>query len=289
VKIEKVLDCIYFKHTAPVYGEYVETVYNERLKAKATGDAVRDYSMKIFANSLYGKAAEYGEVLTVVPRWLAQKHPDDYEIVGSYGVRKTPGKPALYTNFIWSAYVTAGARMRLHEYLVRLNALYCDTDSVFSHEKMPFSKKLGALSHEDTSPFLEVLGPKTYKTKNKTRMKGIPADAWGAEMVENEDGFLEFQFTPIKDMDHLPREVFFTEVSRFRGSIRRGMLPNSWGIGEKAVKLLPEDRKRHFYKDGSSRPMTVDEINAIRPPWVGVENLPFFEIEGQVKVKRRRA
>jgi hypothetical protein len=287
VKVEKILDCVYFLDSAYVYRDYVDEIYGERLKAKASGDAVRDFMMKIFGNSLYGKAAEFGEVLTVAPKWM--QTDKDYEEYGKYAARKQDGKPALYTNFVWSAYITAMSRCKLHAELVRLNALYCDTDSVFSFTPIGKTNELGALSHDGESPFIEILGPKTYKMKGKTRMKGIPAEAWGAEMVETEDGFTEFRFTPIRDMEQLPRKVFFTEVSRFRGSIRKGCLPNSWGIGQKSVKLLPEDRKRHFYKDGTSRPLTVEEVNAIRPPWSEVVSLPYFEGEGEFKVTRRRA
>jgi hypothetical protein len=286
VTVERIVDSIYFIEAVPVFKEYVETIYEERLRAKAAGDQVRQYTMKIFGNSLYGKPAQIGEILTIAPRWM-RKEPQ-FEEYGCYAARRQDGKPAIYTNFVWAAYITSGSRCKLHGHLVRLDALYCDTDSVYSYTKVEPTKELGALNYEDSSPYFEVLGPKTYKTKTKTRMKGIPADAWGAEMVKSPDGNWEFTFKPIHDMERLPKEVFFTEVSRFRGAIRAGALPNSWGIGEKTLRLYPEDRKRFFYADGSSRPLTVEEVRAIKTPWAGVVELPFFKCEGEIRVKRRK-
>jgi hypothetical protein len=287
VEIVKILEGIYFKNSDFVFRDYIDDIYNRRLEYKAAGDEVGQYTMKILGNSLYGKTSQWGEVFTVAPKWvLRMKGEKGYEKYGMYAARRQEGNPALYTNFVWAAYVTSGARCILHSHLVGLHALYCDTDSVFSFKRVDKTKDLGALSYDGQSPYIEILGPKTYKMEGKTRMKGIPGEAFGADMRLTEDGYEEFTFNPIKSMDRLPREVFFTEVSRFRSAIRQGILPNSWGIGEKKIKLLPEDRKRFFYPDGTSRPLSIQEIENLRPAWAGVEELPFFEVEGIVKAKR---
>lgn len=285
VQVVRIVEGIYFKESDFVFRDYVDDIYQDRLRCKEAGDEIGAYRDKILGNSLYGKMSQIGEILTVAPKW-AVKFEKGYEKYGTYVARKQEGKPALYTNFVWAAYITSGARCLLHAHLVDLEALYCDTDSVFSFKKVPKTKDLGVLSYDGESSFLEVLGPKTYKMEGKTRMKGVPAEAFGATMRLTDDGYEEYTFQPIREMDRLPREVFFTEVSRFRSAIRCGILPNSWGIGEKKIKLLPEDRKRFFYPDGTSRPLTVMEIEELRPAWAFVETLPFFEVEGIVKAKR---
>lgn len=74
------------------------------------------------------------------------------------------GDPKLprHTNMIWGAYITAAVRCRLHAEAVRLNALYCDTDSILTTQYQPPSEKLGDLALKEVWSQGLIQGPKNY-------------------------------------------------------------------------------------------------------------------------------
>ena len=90
----------------------------------------------------------------------------------------------------WAAYLTGYARVALHRQLTagRGDAVYCDTDSVWSEgpRETNVGPGLGEWNPEGTYRGFECLGPKSYHAEvlkggqvgEVTRMKGIPAPSW---------------------------------------------------------------------------------------------------------------
>lgn len=85
----------------------------------------------------------------------------------------------IHTNIIWSAYITAGARIKLHQAILRYRALYCDTDSVVTTLPIPSSDRLGDLNYEKLWKQGFIGGPKNYsylthEGGSDAKVKGVP-------------------------------------------------------------------------------------------------------------------
>jgi hypothetical protein len=284
VEVLEVHEAVYYDHSDYVYRDYVEELYGLRLRAN---DEVDKYKYKIFLNSLYGKAGQIGEVQTICPsteKYHVDKREEGWEAYGDWIMHTEEGKPALFTNFIWAAYITSGSRCLLHRHLVELEGLYCDTDSVFTIKPIGESDKLGDLSLEETTNTLQVLGPKVYKTDTKVKVKGVPKKALAVARTFTEDGE-EYRYVPLAEVEELGRSFLFDRPIRFREGTSRGIKPNTWTFEDKNLKLLPIDMKRHFFKNGTSRPFTVEEICALRPPWAGASALPYYKFQSHPKIR----
>lgn len=189
--------CIYT--SAPLFVDYVEFFYNERLKAKADGNKVKDLLFKLMLNSLYGKFGQKGG------EWEIIGHTDregcGYEEV--YNV--TDGKWHKYKWFngilmykgedkegydsfpAIAAHVTGYARKKLFEYIMSAgykNVYYCDTDSLFVNkeglDKLSCyidKTRLGCLKNEGEKKNLCIFGAKDYIWNDGEKHKGVPKTA----------------------------------------------------------------------------------------------------------------
>jgi hypothetical protein len=250
VKVHRCLGTMVFPKSAVVFADYVGDLYARRV---ATQDTTERLAYKSLLTNLYGKFGQQGEVVRFLPSWEEEGVPTKL----GWRIARTAGEPAPYANFLWAAYITAGARVRLHTLLVEHGAIYCDTDSLFTFTEVPKRADLGALSLKYLAEWVTIRAPKVYATDRETRIKGVR----GASGLA-----LDGRFT-------------FRKPSRFRESTVRGIAPNTWAEAERHLAYTSD--KRRFAADGTSRPLTVGEITSRRLGRVKVGHLVPGDPEGK--------
>jgi hypothetical protein len=211
--IIRVKECIEFAETENPFDRYVDFCYGERLKAK---EPIQKEFWKLMLNSLYGKFGSHGQIETIFD--------DESSLVGG---------EAKYSNVIWSAYVTAYARLRLLEYLrCTSKCYYTDTDSLFTPDVLETSTELGKLKQEGTYSQAWFKGNKIYLLDGVAKAKGVPK----ANQLE----FFETGRTE------------YLKPTRFRESRKTSKAANHWLPVEKVNRLRYTKRKILF--DGSTEP-----------------------------------
>lgn len=184
---------------APIFESFVDVLYALRCEARARGDEVSTWLLKILMNSLYGKFAQRGETWeTVGPsedREVKVWREVDLKTATVRTYRKLAGvlqekrregesrdsHPAI------AAHVTAYARAALWALISAAGAgevYYVDTDSLYCSQRAfgQLSDRvepdaLGQLKHEATHDWLMVCGPKDYALPGKTIVKGVRSAA----------------------------------------------------------------------------------------------------------------
>jgi len=224
------------------FKEYIAELHG--LKVKSREKSIEYIFYKTLMNALYGKFGESNEIETYAGRL------DDYSgsldgcplIKSVNGVDYLVLKGAEITYPIYSfpviaAYVTAYGRIALHKKIVETNAIYCDTDSVFTLERPKMGSGLGEWVLKAKYDWVKFLAPKNYETPTQLKLKGVPKSA---KLTKN-------------------GKYSYKKPLRFREMLRRKekFLFNTWINVEKEVKIGKND-KRVFYIDGNSTPIRVN-------------------------------
>lgn len=238
---------------APIFRSFVDELYRLRLEAKSKNDEVMTYNLKILLNSLYGKFGQTGRVWETVRQtsdltvntWTEI----DLETHTVYSWRQFGGvvqckkqDDESYQSFpAIASHVTAYARDLLWRYFDlcgHQNVLYTDTDSLFvteagkrNLESLIHPTRLGALKHEKTFDWLEIYGPKDYRSNLGVVCKGVKATA---EWLE-------------------PNRVCQEEWKKLPGLLRLGKLSTPVII-EKEKTLYREYRKGIVTASGRVKP-----------------------------------
>lgn len=204
-KVVKIIDGIHFKKTERIFKNYVLEFYNKRLNAKSEFEK---YYYKLFLNSLYGKFAQRAFKQRLIDLSKAEKY--NGEIIGDKLLVISERERPYYSNVIWSAYVTAYARIYLHGFLKKYfsSLLYADTDSFMLTEKLPIemlSNNLGGIKLERCGK-AEIIAPKMYSIENKIVVKGVPKRA----------------------VKKLVNEYTYEKPVKLLEGLRRGLRPNKW-------------------------------------------------------------
>ena len=130
----KLLSGIEFTDICRPFDSYVETFFKKKQRARGS----QRLMYKLMLNSLYGKFSQRGEHIISEPleefRELKEP-PDDFRIWNGLVLYEEEGSIPPWGNVVWSAIITARARIRLHKEMLTINKkggriLYCDTDSV---------------------------------------------------------------------------------------------------------------------------------------------------------------
>lgn len=147
---------------------------------------------KLLGNSLYGKFAQRAEDFEYMSRADFARRLDSGTL-GAYDPERTQEFPAFdlvrvvrastypdFSNIIWSAMITAGARCKLFPHLDEGSTLYCDTDSVIGYRQYPETKSLGSLALKERYRRLVIRGNKLYAGQMDegwdAHAKGVPRD-----------------------------------------------------------------------------------------------------------------
>lgn len=227
------------------FDNYIGKLYFERKKAK---DDLLKYTYKIFMNSLYGKFAQGNERSIIEPiekfrkrkNWDRGKVFEDDRLV----LLIEKGKYPIHTNFLFSLYTTARARIRLYKLIKDIHdkggdILYCDTDSVIFDDtagiSLNYDNELGGIKLEGTFNSINIKTCKFYKLDKSIKIKGIPKL------------YQELFF----DKD----EVIYKKPLKLKEAIRRDLRPNVW-IDFKKVKILNYD-KGIILKSGYVEPVKL--------------------------------
>lgn len=186
-------------HHAPIFSDYVDFFYSERLKAKDAKAETLSWLCKLFLNSLYGKFGQTGRVfeeveLTLedeVKVWLewdaTTRTLHKYRQLGGLVQEQMRDGESRDSFPAIAAHVTSAARLQLWRLLDQAgadNVFYCDTDSMFVNaeglERLQMhlvDDELGALKLEWQSTAVEIRGPKDYSVDGNYKIKGIRKDA----------------------------------------------------------------------------------------------------------------
>ena len=170
-KILKVHRSIWFDE-APIFGNFVNTLYQFRDKSRTDWNAGMDWIVKVLLNAAYGKFAmrEERSRYVVHPEKIENMVPLDLEAdIWSEDVFVSPNYivPQL------AVHITALARRALWRILNGIvkrggRIYYCDTDSVIcSGVKLDADKKLGGLKLENTITRATFTLPKLYLIETK--------------------------------------------------------------------------------------------------------------------------
>jgi len=164
--IKKVYKSQYFIKNCRPFKDFVTDLYNLRKEYKADNNPL-EFVTKITLNSLYGK---FGQKFKDKDNWV---HKDaislkelskqkTIERKGDYLRIVQDCKPSAFCIPIWATYITAKARLKLHNTLLVTNPIYCDTDSVITEKEIVTGDELGDLKLEMKIKRGVVVRPKFY-------------------------------------------------------------------------------------------------------------------------------
>jgi len=185
---------------APIFSDYVKTLYFLRRKFKREGNKVYDLLTKLLLNSLYGKFGQKQDVIREVgiapPDIVAfneiyyvteRKNYVEWIFGGKIFLREATDKEWKHSFPAIAAHVSSYARVKLWRAIEQAglgNVYYCDTDSLFVNQQglenlkdMLSSYELGKLKLEHSSYQTLIFGLKDYILNGKRKLKGISREA----------------------------------------------------------------------------------------------------------------
>lgn len=221
-KVVKCKEAIEFDEIESPFTSYVNYCYEHRRESKTKLD---DTFWKLMLNSLYGKFGQSSGLEIIY---------DDMD--------KTLEGKAAHVNVIWSAYITSYARLRMLGFLRSCtDPFYTDTDSLFTFDTIPTSKKLGEMKREGRYSEVEFKGSKLYSLDNNPKAKGVPRKMAG-DFFRN-------------------GKAIFKKPMRFREGRKRYLQPNVWN--EVTKEASKEYTKRKVLIDGLTAPWDYLEYRQI--------------------------
>ena len=202
--------------TAPLFTDFVDYVYGQRIDARERGDIVNAYNFKILANSLYGKFGQRGRRYEKIgecdPNTIAIEETYDadsgeYSTIRYFGgiVQEWVAEDESFNSFpAIASYVTSYARCVLSTAIAlagRENCYYCDTDSLVVNRvgweritHLVDQDQLGAWSLDRILESVVLHGPKDYIFDGDVKVKGVRKSAiWLNETTVEQDLFVGFR------------------------------------------------------------------------------------------------
>jgi DNA polymerase elongation subunit (family B) len=197
-EVKRIIDFRNYEEMPSPFRSWVLKHYENKLRAEKSGNTpLRNYE-KLLLNSFCGRLA-----LRLQRAEVRTSPPDDWhewEEISGLWIKRDAGKPRLSrtSNLIWASYITAKARLYLHETVKDDDGfIYCDTDSIHTTNPERYSHmvsdELGKLKEEgDKEGKNYYFRAKSYITtrdgsiKNgKIYIKGLPR----REIIYNEGDF----------------------------------------------------------------------------------------------------
>lgn len=241
----------YTKECIP-FREFVTDMYKKRLAFLETENNMQ-LVVKLLMNGLYGK---FGQKFTNKDEWkiFDQTYEellqyDSFERIGDFiRIKKDMGIPSSFCFPIWALYTTAYARLKLHDYILRSDPIYVDTDSIVTKKSFPNSAQLGKLKLEYKIKSGIIVKPKFYCFNGKSKIKGIMKR------------FDESEFKSLLDNPY----HLYQKFTKFKESQRRSLTPNQI-IATKKFLTLNDDKRvwkgDYSYSDIEfSEPIDMDTI-----------------------------
>ena len=268
--IKKVHKTWYYTGTCRPFIDFVRDLYEFRQNNPEISVVA-----KLIMNSLYGKFGQkYGkkiDILSVDATLKQLSACTDIERVNGYFIVKKLLKERAFCVPAWALYVTAYGRIKLHDYISRYHAVYCDTDSIITRSDLVTSKDIGKMKLEHTIGTGYIIKPKMYMIDNIVKVKGI-----GKRLYSKD--FLRLMSDP---------RIQYKKFAKIRESIRRGFIPNE--IIDVMKHLNLEDDKR-VWKQKFER----NNLQHSRPYKIGLSQTKdsyeshTYEIESEIVCKESK-
>lgn len=251
-KINKIYKQYIYTSTFKPFKKFIKNLYNKRLDYKNKNSPM-ELVQKLLMNSLYGKFAQNKrqKVELTNLELVSQEEKErlllytDGDLKDNYHIEiKEEQFNGSFVFPILSSYITSLARITMHQYIEKYNAVYCDTDSIVTSQELPNSKELGKMKLESKLPECEFIKPKMYKMKFEggeevIKMKGI-------------NRAIEQDFINAKE----EKTIYKEKLSKVRESIRRGFEPNTKMKIPKKLSL--QDDKR-IWSNNESKPIKINQ------------------------------
>lgn len=258
VEILKLHESIWFTETCRPFEGYINDLYKMKLEG-----GWKELVAKHLLNNLYGKfnmsrpparmisAEDYLEERIKNPHLFKDPQAVD-EIYNAKGeLRTVIVKPEgfffpKHANQLWGAYITAGARIKLHGYLVQHRALYCDTDSVLTTDALPQTKELGILALQQKCTGANLRGPKAYALHGdnaKVRVKGIPnRPGWYREYSDDGVAGRWYETGTLQAMALAGHEIAFDAPLKLVEGFRKKSVPVMRNSDD-GIPYIPEEEE----------------------------------------------
>lgn len=264
-KIKKIGSGVIYTKTEYVFKEFVNDKYEKR-KIKQSNNDPMEVTDKLTMNSLYGKFAyNYREKNSLIPiNELTEKDIETSEFIEDLGngyvtLSSNSGLPCSYSFPIFSCYITAYARLKIHKEMskVKDKLIYCDTDSMFlmDNKKIKSSKELGKFKLEYYTDEGIFIKPKMYLSKY-AKIKGVNS-------IKTKEEFMKLLKNPTI---HEERFTKYRSVIRSKAHHKHGKLKINQIIP--VTKTLDlEDTKRVWLKkfdyksNEDSNPIFLNEVD----------------------------
>lgn len=153
-----------------VFKEFIETMYNARLEARARNDGTTAEICKLAMNSCYGKLGQSPEERHIIVQYSNYIGQDPISIYTTDRqevnfCKMVSNTDSMFSKVILACYVTSYARIYMHKQIMKVgseNIYYMDTDSLFTTEEMESGNKLCEMKHEYTYKSAVFILPKAY-------------------------------------------------------------------------------------------------------------------------------
>ncbi len=237
------------KTNTSIFNHFVDRFYKRKVNEH---NPIRKLFYKIHLNSLYGKFGFSGETTTLKNLKWGQEFGGEVFLSKTgniYGLENSQ-ITTVYQNSIIAGYITAAARIRLHDTMRRYSddICYCDTDSIISNKKLDLeiSTDLGAWKYEGRYRTANFILPKTYRIgdvrKNKFRAKGFRPKTY--------ETFRKLEKT---------NRIIIERPWKLRQSLRRNKRINYWHKESREIMSFYD--KRLVNDDGSTEPLKIFSNN----------------------------
>jgi DNA polymerase elongation subunit (family B) len=237
----EILDGVVYEDYLFPFQKYFDQLLALRMDAKEKKQPAKAHALKILANSLYGKFGQkatretiaitsdrdwYDSMIEARLRDFDDTGITEYVVADNYVIYGVESESTAFSNRFIGAMVTSLARLKLGVLLNTYRSIYCDTDSIFTQDKIsPYfiGKKPGDFEESETSPAtLICLGKKSYQYGEGIKFKGIPAK----------------RLTPkdIQDIRYgIDKDVAYTSPTAWRTAMKNNV--------ENPNKFLPRKRR----------------------------------------------
>ena len=276
-KIKNVHKSIYYTKTKKIFKNFVLDLYKIRQEYKSKNSPM-ELVVKLLLNSLYGKFAQkfddkqnwvHKDNVTLE---MINEFPNFEVVENFYRFNKGLGEPSSFCFPIWSAYITAYARLTFYDYASKYNAIYGDTDSIITYDTIEDSKQLGKMKKEMDIVEGYIIKPKFYALydgeNEHIKIKGI-------RDIKNIKSFMKVVYD---------QSAEYLKFIKFKESIRRNLKVNSMITVKKNLSL--EDTKR----DWSGLKFNINTLQKSKPLFLidGITETDYKEIESKINAENSK-
>lgn len=270
-RILKVHSSLYSTATIEPF-KHINSYYDIRKQLKKEGNPLSEV-YKLLINAQYGKFGERGKrakKMIYIKEAMIEELTDTVNLqrCGDYYIIDQPPEDyKAHCNPLWASYITAGARLKLWDYIIMHDPYYVDTDSIICDHFIEDSEEMGMLKLEmiaEKAFFLRskfymclpigygVMDHSTLMKNSKIKIKGVPKKMLiDGTLNKDHERFDHDDLARLADISLTPdifmkilsdKKVKYKKFMRFKESVRRGKMQNEAIIQEKNFDM--EDTKR---------------------------------------------